>query len=198
MTRRFLSLLVVCFFVFNALNSTAQSGPVTADEAREQRLDSDRLVNGYKTSIPGWVIKVGDTLYFGKASQPNKQFGFVYETPSTYVNGRLVYRYLPSDYAGKRGIVKDLIQNGTKRQGFKMCAEIGVGMLVRYYAELDNAIEAGEVLPPPSHRTTASSAKTATGSVSVADEILKLKQLMDAGALSKEEFEAQKKKLLNN
>ncbi|GAB3956217.1 hypothetical protein GCM10028805_45370 [Spirosoma harenae] len=179
-----------------SVKSIAQSGPVTADEAREQRLDSDRLANGYKTSIPGWVIKIGDTLYFGKASTPTKQFGFIYETPGTYVNGRMVYRYLPSDYAGKRGIVKDLIQNGTKRQGFTMTAEIGVGMLVRYSAELDNAIEAGEVIPPPRFRTAAATAKTSSGSV--ADELLKLKQLMDAGALTKEEYEAQKKKLLNN
>jgi hypothetical protein len=196
MARRLTSILAVGLLVFISANSIAQSGPVTADEAREQRLDLDRFKNGYKTAVPGWVIKIGDTLYFGKASMPTKQFGFIYETASPYVNGRMVYRYLPSDYAGKRGIVKDLIQNGTKRQGFTMCAEIGVGMLVRYYAELDNAIEAGEVLPPPRFRTVAASAKTTSGSV--ADELLKLKQLMDAGALTKEEYEAQKKKLLNN
>ncbi|GAB3986133.1 hypothetical protein GCM10028807_02890 [Spirosoma daeguense] len=195
MTRQFTSVIAAVLLVFVAEKSIAQSGPITADEAREARLDSDRFKNGYKTSVPGWTIKIGDTLYFGKASMPTKQFGFIYETPSTYVNGRLVYRYMPSDYAGKRGIVKDLIQNGTKRQGFKMCAEIGVGLLVRYYAEIDNAVEAGEMLPPPRLRTAATTVQATTGSV--ADELLKLKQLMDAGALTKEEYEAQKKKLLN-
>ncbi|GAB3703219.1 hypothetical protein GCM10027592_32960 [Spirosoma flavus] len=197
MAKRFTSVLTAGLFIFITLSSIAQSGPVTADEAREQRLDMDRLANGYKTAIPGWVIKTGDTLYFGKASQPNKQFGFIYEMPR-YVNGQQTYRYLPSDYAGRRGIVKDLTQNGTKRQGFKMSAEIGVGMLVRYYADLDNAIEAGEVLPPPNLRNVTPSAKAATGTVSVADELIKLKQLLDAGALTKDEYEAQKKKLLNN
>ncbi|MBD2705507.1 SHOCT domain-containing protein [Spirosoma sp. BT702] len=32
---------------------------------------------------------------------------------------------------------------------------------------------------------------------SVADELLKLKQLLDAGAITKDEYESQKKKLLN-
>ena len=37
-----------------------------------------------------------------------------------------------------------------------------------------------------------------TNSISVADELLKLKQLLDMGVLSQEEFNAQKQKLLNN
>lgn len=39
--------------------------------------------------------------------------------------------------------------------------------------------------------------KTAAPAFSVADELLKLKKLMDEGVISKEEFEAQKKKLLD-
>jgi hypothetical protein len=35
-----------------------------------------------------------------------------------------------------------------------------------------------------------------TGPISVADELLKLKQLLDAGVLTKEEFDAQKSKLI--
>ncbi|GAB4052470.1 SHOCT domain-containing protein [Spirosoma litoris] len=174
------------------------SQPVTADEMREKRVDSDRLSAGYQTSIPGWVIKNGDTLTFGKASLPNKQFAFIYENPAgfgtTYVNGRMVYRYMESNYAGKRGIVKDLVQNGTKRQGFKMCAVVGVGMPVRYYTELDNAIEAGEIVPPAQFRSVGSQP---TKNGSVADELIKLKQLLDAGAITQDEFNSQKKKLLN-
>lgn len=40
--------------------------------------------------------------------------------------------------------------------------------------------------------------QTAATSISVADELMKLKQLLDAGVLSQEEFDTQKTKLLNN
>ncbi|MBR2077213.1 MAG: SHOCT domain-containing protein, partial [Exiguobacterium sp.] len=43
-----------------------------------------------------------------------------------------------------------------------------------------------------------SSSQTAATTISIADELLKLKQLLDAGVLSQEEFDTQKTKLLNN
>lgn len=43
-----------------------------------------------------------------------------------------------------------------------------------------------------------STSQTAATSISIADELLKLKQLLDAGVLSQEEFDTQKTKLLNN
>lgn len=54
------------------------------------------------------------------------------------------------------------------------------------------------VQPQPSGRFTQKSATTADGkaSASVADEIIKLKGLLDAGALTQDEFDAMKKKLL--
>jgi membrane protease subunit (stomatin/prohibitin family) len=54
------------------------------------------------------------------------------------------------------------------------------------------------VQPQPSGRFTQKSATTADGkaSASVADEIIKLKGLLDAGVLAQDEFDAMKKKLL--
>ncbi|WP_214687149.1 SHOCT domain-containing protein [Exiguobacterium sp. s163] len=40
--------------------------------------------------------------------------------------------------------------------------------------------------------------QTAATTISIADELLKLKQLLDAGVLSQEEFDTQKAKLLSN
>ena len=45
---------------------------------------------------------------------------------------------------------------------------------------------------------TISSKKTNHQTVSKADELSKLKKLMDDGVLTKEEFEAEKKKILEN
>lgn len=58
-----------------------------------------------------------------------------------------------------------------------------------YEIILDDAIEACEVIP-------CSPMQNSTGGV--ADELLKLKRLLDGGAITREEFDAQKKKLLAN
>ncbi|MBS1933616.1 MAG: SHOCT domain-containing protein [Bacteroidetes bacterium] len=56
----------------------------------------------------------------------------------------------------------------------------------------DGAIESGELIVPAELKVKS----TATNSTSVADEIVKLKKLLDDGTITKEEFEAAKKKLL--
>jgi len=49
--------------------------------------------------------------------------------------------------------------------------------------------------PTPVTATTGGTATT-TANISVADELLKLKKLLDEGVLTQQEFDAQKKKLL--
>jgi hypothetical protein len=79
---------------------------------------------------------------------------------------------------------------------------VGAGDIVNYWIELDQAIEAGEiVVPEPYAAKLDINKKNAPvviqqNSVSVADEIKKLKSLFDSGVLTKEEYETQKKKLL--
>jgi hypothetical protein len=51
-------------------------------------------------------------------------------------------------------------------------------------------------MPPESPVTQPQNPSGATQTTSVADEILKLKNLMESGIITEEEFEAQKKKLL--
>ncbi len=171
--------------------------PITKDQITNQDISITK--DGYQTSIPGWVVKNGDTLNLGKGSLPNKDFAFLYENPASFgattrVNGRVVRNYMINNYAGSKVVLKDLNIFGSKRMGFSVYAIAGVGTFTRYYVELDNAIEAGEILPPAEFRQFTTSSKPAT---SVADEIFKLKQLLDAGALTQAEYDAQKKKLLN-
>lgn len=49
----------------------------------------------------------------------------------------------------------------------------------------------------PSQTVTAPAARQPLQDIGIADELLKLKKLLDAGAISKDEFDEQKKKLLN-
>jgi hypothetical protein len=181
-------------------SSLAKGQAVTADQLKDRSILSQLKANGYQTSIPGWVIKEGDTLQMGRGSMPDKSFAFVYENPSSMTaaystrNGMLVKSYLPTRYAGMRLVTKGVGMNGTKRTGFFADALIAVGLPVRYYIELENAINAGEVLPPVKYRPSAQASPSVP--VSVADELIKLKSLLDAGAITQAEYDAQKKKIL--
>lgn len=154
----------------------------------EQYLIRDGFV-----SKTGWVLKEGEEITLGNGTMPNKYFAFIYETPG--------YQYddkrdrLTSLFNGKKAKVKSLLVKGSKRTGYQVIARVGVGNLVNYWVELDNAIEAGEVMIPEPYASRLNT--PVTGSFSVADEIRKFKVLMDEGILTKEEFETQKKKLLN-
>ncbi|QIP18032.1 SHOCT domain-containing protein [Spirosoma aureum] len=172
--------------------------------SQTNRVSKEQLSAGYQTAVTGWVVHTDDTLQLGKGSMPDKRFAFIYESLTSFnyansANSPNAYdrrNYLNSNMSGQRVRVKELLQYGTKRTGYTMIAKVGVGNIVNYWIEIDNAVEAGEILPPERYRTAKKSEAIST-SGSVADELKKLKELMDAGVITKEEFEAQKKKLLN-
>ncbi|MCV9899861.1 DUF4429 domain-containing protein [Exiguobacterium sp. N5] len=62
--------------------------------------------------------------------------------------------------------------------------------------EYDQALELRDYVEELMNQPSTS--QTAATTISIADELLKLKQLLDAGVLSHEEFDTQKTKLLNN
>jgi len=72
----------------------------------------------------------------------------------------------------------------------KYMFSINPGGPIRYQVFIEDAIAACEVKPCASTENTKPVA-------SVADEIKKLKELYDSGAITKAEYDTQKKKLLN-
>jgi hypothetical protein len=73
--------------------------------------------------------------------------------------------------------------------------------LSRYVIDIENAIEAKELDVPKEYaiaeKKPEAPSVTVKQEISVADELTKLKKLYDDGVLTKEEYEAQKKKLLD-
>ncbi len=99
--------------------------------------------------------------------------------------------------AGHKGKVVKIVTRGNKKIGktYEPLITFGSG---RYEIDVDNAIASGELLVPEEFRpkpkgTTVVEVKQ---KISVADELVKLKKLLDDGILTKEEYDAQKKKLL--
>jgi len=133
----------------------------------------------YKASN-GVIYKPNGEVKLGKGVGGDGNFMFIHESDALdfplnriYNNGVFTIREVKTYKTGNTQ--KILLLFKEKRFNYEIIIE--------------DAIDACEVIP-------CSPVQNSTGSV--ADELLKLKRLLDGGAITKEEFDAQKKKLLAN
>ncbi len=141
----------------------------------------------------------GQKLQLGYGSNGDKGFEFIYISPTNWVTmGSTKRDKLESGWANNTLQVKKFKLQGTRRTGKKWYIVVGGGNIVNYWCDIWPAMETGEVIVQGINdkNTLAKAEDPAPQKVSVADEIAKLKKLYDEGALTKEEFEAQKRKLL--
>jgi hypothetical protein len=146
-------------------------------------------ITQYKASN-GITYHVGDTLRLGRGTKEDGSFLYV-EDRGLIPNPRSV-RTLPKEFDNVGAIIKSMRKmtvNGIDKYMFM----VNPGGPMRYSVFIDDAIGACEVKPCAADATSPKS----TGSGSVADEIKKLKSLLDAGAITQSEYDKQKKKLLN-
>lgn len=159
---------------------------------------SKAQVKEYKASN-GVTYHVGDTLRLGLGSKADGSFLYIEDRGPIPGFGGLRLgpgrnqpgRGLSKEYANVGAIIKSINKassNGVEKYTFS----VNAGGPMRYNVSIDDAIDACEVKPCKNNAPAAAT----TGSV--ADEIKKLKELMDSGAITKAEYEAQKKKLLGN
>lgn len=140
----------------------------------------------------GWVIKVGQNITIGNGTMADKSFAHIATAPNLLST---LPMHLGSAYAGLNLTVKRIVT--IKLKGAKKVElVVGGGNVVNYRVQIEQAIESGEILPPIEYRKKVEPTVIIQNNTSVADELVKLKKLYDDGLLSKEEFEAQKKKLL--
>lgn len=130
----------------------------------------------YKASN-GVTYKIYDEVKLGKGSGGNGNFTFIqsstHEMNRIYNNASLKIRSIKVFKTGdNEKILFEVRDRG-----------------IKYDIAIEDAIDACEVLP-------CNPIQNSTGSV--ADELIKLKKLLDNGALTQAEFDAQKKKLLGN
>lgn len=130
---------------------------------------------------------LNDTVRLGRGTKPDGSFLYL-EDHGFIPNPRSV-RNLPKEFSNVGAVIKNIKKmkiNGADKYLFS----VNPGGPIRYSVFIDDAIAACEVKPC----ATPDSPKQV---VSVADEIKKLKALLDAGAITKAEYDSQKKKLLN-
>lgn len=148
-------------------------------------------ITSYKATN-GVTYHVNDTVRLGKGSNANGSFVYIEDygpgpippDPNRAPSGRSLPKQLSNSTVVLKAIRKTSV-NGADKYIFM----VNPGGLFRFTMYIDDAIAACEVKP-----CAADDAKVG----SVADEIKKLKALLDEGAITKAEYEAQKKKLLGD
>lgn len=166
-----------------------------------------KIVNDTLFTTSGYKIVEGQEIKIGTGAMPDGDFKFIrrnsaslfnYTSNNGYQNQANAANAFPRSQAGLKYKIKSVEKRGNKKRGYVYYAKIGAG-LINYEIDVENAISSGELNVPddfkPKSKTTAVVVEVKQ-QVSIADELIKLKKLYDDGVLTKEEYEAQKKKLL--
>ncbi|MBS1532155.1 MAG: SHOCT domain-containing protein [Bacteroidetes bacterium] len=139
----------------------------------------------------GQTYHPGDTIRLGLGSMPNGDFKYIQINqllpgpPDPRRSGALAAR---KDMSDNGYVIKKITNVEQMTGGKKVSITIKTGGLPTCDIWIEDAIAACEVQPCASQKGGAA--------VSVADELIKLKKLLDEGAITRAEYDAQKKKLL--
>lgn len=149
----------------------------------------------YKASN-GIVYHVGDTIKLGRGSAPNGDFNYLqmggmYNAMVATGGGGQMASSVGRNYSGLNVILKKIKETKFKG-GKKVIFVVGGGNITNYNLMIEDAIASGEVDCPKKEVMQQEASKD--------DKVTKLKelkQLLDDGILSQEEFNTEKKKILD-
>lgn len=144
------------------------------------------------TTAKGTLFHKGDTVRMGLGTDMGGRFKYA-ETPANIMGTPRIP--FTAYYANTRLVIKDLRTQSSKRAGSRTVAVVNASGGLNAAIDLNAAEEAGEIHTV--HNQQPASISTATAAPSVADELLKLKKLLDGGIITQQEFDAQKSKLLS-
>lgn len=139
-----------------------------------------------------WTINIGDVIQLGVGSNPDCSFKYV--TAGKFLDAVKITKENGEQVNIKHDV--DQSYNSGRHEVLKIYKDrtmvVKNGAAGRFTIEIDKAVKADELIPTPTAPTV-----NVVNQGSVADELAKLKKLYDDGVLTKKEYEAQKKKLLN-
>lgn len=148
----------------------------------------------YKASN-GIIYHVGDTIQLGRGSRDDGSFNYlqVNNTFSAFVGGE-PNQGVAKSFSGTNVIIKK-IREMNMRGASKVYFVVGGGSITNYWLMIDDALATGEVIDP-TKKNMENNKQNTTGSK--ADKLRELKELFDEGILTQEEFDKEKKKILEN
>ena len=180
------------------------------DEVYGDAKQSKKIKIDSAVSRTGFVVKEGDKILVGRGSQDDGSFKYIVRnqagfgtmmTTADNINNNASRKRiqndndLPKAWNGYEVTVVKFRKYGAILKPIVVFKGMQLGM--KWEIDLDAAIELGEIIVPEKFKHRKESSNTIVQQpMSKADEILKLKKLLDDGILTKEEFDAEKKKLL--
>lgn len=182
-------------------------GQKKTKEERQLEIDSRKKTKTIQDTLKtkcGYKISKNDYIKIGIGSMPDGDFKYIRRKYGSLTSYKSLKGYqglenqanaLPRSESGLKYKVKDIEHRGDEKRGFINYLKIGAG-IVNYEIDIENAILSGEIDVPDEFKPKLNNSEKQNFSIS--DELIKLKKLYDEGVLTKEEFETQKKKLLEN
>ena len=165
-----------------------------------------KLVNDSLVTSTGYKVGEGQFVKFGLGTMPDGSFKFV------RISSKSVWSYsggansnnlntanaLPPMFRGSTAEVHSIEKRGSRKFGYVRVLLLKIGAIQRYECDLENAVLSGEIEVAEEFKpkTKQQVIVVEQKQTSVADELVKIKKLYDDGILTKEEYEAAKKKLL--
>lgn len=191
-------LIFLYLMVLSVVNAIAQDAPP----------ELPKIVNDTLFTTSGFKIIEKIDIKIGSGSMPDGDFKYIRTNANSLFNYSSTNGYnglanqansFSRSNSGLKYKIKTVEKRGSKKHGYVYYAKIGNG-LVNFEIDVENAISSGEIIVPdefkPKSKNNLPVIVEVKQPVSLADELAKLKKLMDDGVLTKEEFETQKKKLL--
>ncbi len=162
------------------------------------------LKNDTLTTSTGFKVYEGLSIKIGTGSMNDGDFKFIRTNASSLFN-----YYSTTGYQGlvnqansfrrsNSGLtfkVKKIMTRGTKKNGYVYYAKIGQG-LINYEMDVENAIKFGEIIVPDEFLPKAKN-QVLELKESKYDKLKKIKELVDSGVLSEEEFQKEKERIMN-
>lgn len=158
--------------------------------AKSQKITEYKAINGVDYHI-------GDTVKLGRGSSPSGTFMYLqmggWGAALSYdSNGGPNQMNIGRAYANTGVVIKKI--KTYKIKGIqKYIFTVGGGNITNYLLTIDDAIQACEVVPCQSQQPTVVMQQQSDDNL---DKLKKLKALLDSGAITQAEYDAQKKKLL--
>ncbi len=192
-------LLIAAFSFLPLLAFTQSDTSATKTETQTEKKELPYIEWDTLVSTTGFRFIVGEDIKLGTGTMPNGDFKYItISTRSIFVKTDGTADPVPRKWSGHTMRIKKLRREGTKKRGYTYYIVLGGGNIANYECDVDNAIATGEIVVPdeykPKQKPLVVEVKGA--GVSIADELEKLKKLFDSGTITKEEYEAAKKKLL--
>jgi len=219
---------IVIFVLCLPLFALAQKETLTYDQTNDikfaKQYKNNTEIDSYTTK-DGLIISVGDTLIIGNAVIERKKYMF-HDVFSHIVIGQTKgavhkeFRPLPHNYSGSKVIVKSLFVTHEKFTGYKLWPNrkqmpLYVSVFVREYKsgiskifshsrktilDIEKALSSGEII---NYNAPLSKDQKRNALVDLEDDgkydlLLKLGKLKESGILTEEEFQEEKKKILES